>query len=26
MIGAQGVRLREGFTAYSPALERSAQE
>ena len=26
MIGVQGVRLREGFTAYSPVLERSAQE
>ena len=26
MIGGQGVRLREGFTAYSPALERSVQE
>ena len=25
MIGARGVRLREGFTAYSPELERAGQ-
>jgi sporulation protein YlmC with PRC-barrel domain len=26
MVGTKGVRLREGFTAYAPELERSGQE